>query len=380
MDINRKNYHSFVLDHLDGSLSADQEKALWLFLENNPDIREEVIGLEGASLKGAPATMPSHDKAALQGLGLEHCPGDSITEDNCHAWFIASVEGTLLPEQQEGLNAFLRRHPNMKREYALYGKTRLSPPHHISYPHKRTLKRVVVPVYVRRMVYYGAAAAIAFLLAMVWHPAFFRAELPQGPTLVSLDRQPITLAQTPYSPTEDDSRAKDDKQQPVTTEYLKEQATTHQHREKHKSQPSRSTTAKVPPVLDKQNVSPVKVNITPELALQYRPVFSHDAIADRKTQRPGFSDHVFMGLRQMENYQDLGFIAWGAFEDLTGVEREMNFDHQGKNLLWTIADLGIAGINAITGKDMELNRKVDQEGRLAEYRLKTSRMQIKTGR
>lgn len=369
-----------MLDHLDGTLSANQEEALWLFLENNPDIGEEAAGLEEISLKETAVPKSFDNKTALKGLAV--CDtGHPITVDNCQGWFIASVEGTLSPLHEDKLNAFLKDHPEMKGEYAQYCKTRLTPPDNIHYPNKRALKKFVLGPPMRRLVYYGAAAAVAILLTMVWHPAFFKAELPLEESFVSANRPAVTIANSPSLPSvrSNDNDIAD--QQPDTNEPRGIQVASNQS-EMHDFHPSESkerNPVDVPPVIDKRGALPLKANSSHDLDLQYRAGYVPQPTPEKWQQR-FFDNDVFMGIMQVENYQDLGFMAWRTIEDLTGVEREMDFENQRKNLLWTIADLGIAGVNAITGKQMELERQVNHDGRLAEYRLKTNRIQIKSAR
>ena len=51
MKINRNNYEAFLIDFLDGTLDAVLVAELMLFLEANPDIREEFDGIEDVSLE-----------------------------------------------------------------------------------------------------------------------------------------------------------------------------------------------------------------------------------------------------------------------------------------------------------------------------------------
>ena len=50
MKIDRNNYEQYFLDYLDRQMDPEQEKILLSFLEFNPDLKEELEGLERAHL------------------------------------------------------------------------------------------------------------------------------------------------------------------------------------------------------------------------------------------------------------------------------------------------------------------------------------------
>ena len=51
MEINLHNYEAFFLDYKEGSLSAEQEKELFLFLEQHPHLYEELHAFENIVLE-----------------------------------------------------------------------------------------------------------------------------------------------------------------------------------------------------------------------------------------------------------------------------------------------------------------------------------------
>ena len=46
MKINRNNYEMYFIDYLDGVLSPDLVSELLLFLDENPDLKEELSDLD----------------------------------------------------------------------------------------------------------------------------------------------------------------------------------------------------------------------------------------------------------------------------------------------------------------------------------------------
>ena len=51
MDINRDNYEFFLIDYIDGNLTAKQLEAVENFLWLNPDLKNELEGLSKHILK-----------------------------------------------------------------------------------------------------------------------------------------------------------------------------------------------------------------------------------------------------------------------------------------------------------------------------------------
>jgi anti-sigma factor RsiW len=50
MKINRHNYEEYLIDFMDGNLSANEVEAVMSFLESNPDIKAEYEELNGDQL------------------------------------------------------------------------------------------------------------------------------------------------------------------------------------------------------------------------------------------------------------------------------------------------------------------------------------------
>jgi len=50
MTINRNNYEAFIIDFIDGNLSPALRDELLVFLNQNPDIADEIDGIDGLIL------------------------------------------------------------------------------------------------------------------------------------------------------------------------------------------------------------------------------------------------------------------------------------------------------------------------------------------
>jgi hypothetical protein len=158
MNINRNNYEEFFIDYLDGLLSEARIIELEDFLLLNPDLREELEGMEAIVLDPAPISYAQ--KELLKQINLEL----PISLDNYDFFLIAEKEGDLNPEQLSALNAFLILHPEIKKERTDYSSLHLKADEAIVYKEKPQLKKSVFVIYRREIISFSAVAASILLM------------------------------------------------------------------------------------------------------------------------------------------------------------------------------------------------------------------------
>ena len=95
MKITRENYEVFFIDYLDGTLGPSGKAALNDFLDNNPDLRNELDEFEGLLLD-PDETEYSWKKE----LKKETSEGSSVNAKNFDRYCIAKVEGDLEPAEE----------------------------------------------------------------------------------------------------------------------------------------------------------------------------------------------------------------------------------------------------------------------------------------
>jgi hypothetical protein len=157
MEINRNNYEIYFLDYHEGNLSATQQAELFLFLEQHPDLKEE---LESFDLVKLPSSTISFE-------GKENLKRALITKENVQQYLIGNLEGDLNKEEKHELNKFLFQHPEFKKEEQLFAQTKLSPDKAIVFPAKSKLKHAVpISENKKRAFYFSVAAAACILLMM----------------------------------------------------------------------------------------------------------------------------------------------------------------------------------------------------------------------
>ncbi|MFO8055101.1 MAG: hypothetical protein R6U19_08090 [Bacteroidales bacterium] len=443
MNINRNNYETFMIDYLDGKLTPGQVAEVLLFLEQNPDIKQEVEGLHESSLPPAETTENAvfEDKAALKHISAT--PDKSINRQNYESWFIAAVEGTLTREEEfelnrfltknealeqsyrqfmatklkpeptlvfkekqqlkaiaitpvngidasnyeswmiaalEGeltshesrnFNAFLQQNPGLEHEYHWFLKTKLKKDESLIYPYKHRLKKFIIRFSGRATYSIAAtAAAIALLVGFSWNTIF---PPPSSPVQIArLSRPDINLLKPlptslPEEPSEETSGVHKNTQMPGERAAVAQKTYT----EKPVDNP--------PKRIDSYGQTLASVN--PEMTIEkdYR-IYIRNLYQLKETSvAPG--NDVFMALSEDQNeYPAIERLAWAKIENWTGVKKSESFENEKKNLFWTALDMGISGINKLTGSQLKVRKKVSPEGEIQGYKLKNNRFEISRSR
>ena len=157
--INRHNYEEYFLLYVDNELAAEDQLAVDRFIRENPDLGEELDMVRQAILP-------------LEHLEFEHKASlfnqeEGITSKNYETYFLLAVDQELSTEQNEEVERFVLKHPELQTEFILLQQTRLDP-EPIEFAGKEGLYRnkkeraVIIVKWVRM----SAAAAIIGLVAL----------------------------------------------------------------------------------------------------------------------------------------------------------------------------------------------------------------------
>ncbi len=181
MEISRKNYEIFFLDYLDGKLEGKKIDRFLDFIEQNPDLKEELAGIENLKL---PEKQIHFDNKKLL-----YKTGQQKTEDFTA---VAYMEGDL---SELDRNLFLKHfdfHPEQAKELDLLLRTRLQVDETIVFPAKEKLYR---RGFSRQLIYWGSRIAAVLLLAVTfWTVSNFSQQdetILQPEKLVQKQEEPI---------------------------------------------------------------------------------------------------------------------------------------------------------------------------------------------
>lgn len=159
MKVNRSNYEIWIIDWLDGNLSEPQSAELLSFLEENPDLKEEMEALTRFRLE-----KPLNKSQRFDSLKK---PAEDITDTQFEYLCIAHIERDLFPEQEKELEKITQQYPARKEVLDVFRKTILTPPDNRynkkSLLKKKTTGEKILTLSVR---FLSAAASLALLFSL----------------------------------------------------------------------------------------------------------------------------------------------------------------------------------------------------------------------
>lgn len=161
MEIERTNYEIWFTDWLDGNLSGSDVEKLKLFLEKNPDLKEELEELSSVTL--SPSLKTFSNKNLLKKT-LSEISGAQF-ETLC----IAYLENDLSSDQISEFLEIIEQDQEKKRTFEVYRKTKLIPLQ-ISYINKNHLYRRKPLHKVIRMSVIGISSAAAAAILIMTYP------------------------------------------------------------------------------------------------------------------------------------------------------------------------------------------------------------------
>ena len=194
MNINRGNYEEWMIDYVEGTLSAVDEERVRNFLKSNPDLKAEIDEFEVFTLEPS-GNNSFNDKQSLKknSSGIEGVSRN----DYLH---IKKAEGLLHGAEKQEYDVLMETTQGAEREQMLYNKTILSAEKSVLYPDKLKLKRVtLLPFFTKDRFNKVAAVSIIFLIASsIW--ATFNFDIIKPSLTASLKQpnrkeQPVTEQQ-----------------------------------------------------------------------------------------------------------------------------------------------------------------------------------------
>ena len=166
--IDRDNYEAYFVMYVDDELNAMERKAVEQFIEQNPDLEEEMIMLQQSVLKADDHIV--FEQKELLFKGTEHAP---INEQNCEEYFVLYGDDELTNAEKEKVEQFVYHHPQYQADFELIQQIKLVPDNALGFPDKTYLYRTEEDD--NRVIAFPwwrfTAAAIAILVfgTLTWH-------------------------------------------------------------------------------------------------------------------------------------------------------------------------------------------------------------------
>lgn len=160
MTINRNNYEEFFLLYADNELSKAERKMVEVFVNENPELKEEFCMLK-LTINIPEDDVRLDDKSFL----FKKESSFLINENNYEEIFVLYHDNELSEKEKVETENFVAKHPNLKTEFELIGKAKLTAESLVVYPDKSELYRKEKSGRVISMIiwrYVAAAVLIGF--------------------------------------------------------------------------------------------------------------------------------------------------------------------------------------------------------------------------
>ncbi len=358
MEINRNNYEAYMLDLLEGRLTAEDQQVVRDFLLLNPDCAQGIEETNPWSLEPSNISFPGKEQLKKE------MPDASfmLTTSNFDLFSISRLEGDLTREQELDHASMVEKHQEKRKEWEEWQQTKLHA-EPVLFTNKEVLKRnkgISGRVIWISIISSAAVIAILFSLLRVDQPATgselsVESEAFQNTekeVVRSLSSDPIPQQEIAAMIPKSESMLSND--EPVLFSIKK-----NPQREEESQMDSKSKDDGV----GTDTVKPVRIASHVISNSDFVNEGTYDRI--KHLEIPPASIH-------------LGSLSITQLAELDLQEVFDDYTRENEISLWSIANAGIKGINRITGTEMSLLAARDDEGDVAGFRFKSRRFSFAT--
>ena len=362
MDINRNNYEAWLLDLMEGSLSADEVQGVRDFLLLNPDCDSGLDELDPWMLDVEEISFSG--KEGLRKVLPDH--SSKFSETDFDLFSIAMLEGDLSESQEQEYFQELKGDEDKLREWIQWKKLKLEAKT-ILFDRKDILKKRTAPR--SRVIWISIASAAAALLLFFSLLDFEQGLNPKTqipPEAEAYIESPEEMEATEATATPETREVK-----PLSEELsalkpaIKDPEPAKFSIKKHQDPPEKPDQT--------MDTSQTKVQ---ELTLQERPLKL--AMLDRNLM----NQHLQVSYDKIEALELAGYPGYSdqVAEDFyaeDGLKRNYKEFVEKKNIsLLKIASAGVEGINRLSGSDLSLDVSRDGDGEVKGFRFRSSLLSV----
>lgn len=357
MKINRNNYEEYVIDYLDGRLNPVQTAELMYFFSQNPDLELEFNAFENYRLPESKLKFGN-----IEDLKKEYSDFQAVTDSNFDEFCVAEIEGDLDKKSRSRLYEYLKKNPGKKRDFELYQKTILEPDESLVFPDLNKLKKhKIIPfVSLRSRYYQGIAAAIILAVILT---VIFRRNPESGLISDAMPENENSVKKTEYVTAKTVTK----ETPPVETAVASESsmAETEVTEETH----IKSLQGHYKNSGQNDIISSTPGNDIEETSTQIRPIMIR-----KIDHSPYPSDLALLGKRppvqsdaeiKVKPEKSLAESLRERFRATEIFKSADNFN------AWNLAQASLKGINYLTESDIQISRKVNEEGRISKLSIES---------
>jgi hypothetical protein len=135
--ITRDNYEEWLVMYVDNELNEAGRLAVEQFIQQNPDLEEELVMLQQSVLLPDEQIVYEQKETLFKNTIAK----EPVNENNCSAWFVLYGDDELTNEEKDKVEVFVYKHPQYQQEFELIQQAKLVPDKSITFPEKAYLYR-----------------------------------------------------------------------------------------------------------------------------------------------------------------------------------------------------------------------------------------------
>jgi len=163
MNIDRHNYEEYFLLYIDNELSVDQKKQVELFVQENPDLEEELVMLMQSRLIPDDSIVFDRKHLLMKEGDAQHS-NSFINLNNYEQWLIMYVDDELSAGEKLAVERFALTHGHVQQELGLFQQAKLQP-EELVFPNKEILYRKEKTVRVISIQWWRVAVAAVLIIS-----------------------------------------------------------------------------------------------------------------------------------------------------------------------------------------------------------------------
>ena len=349
--IDRDNYEIFFLDYFDGNLPKDLIEDLFIFLDQNFDLKEEFEQMSVISINPDKISFPN--KNSLKKTESK------INNSNYNEYLAASIEGDLNNEELIELNQFINQNPQYKKEFEIIGKTKLVDDDEIIFENKNSLKHRTIQLH-RNIYSYVAVAAsviIVFGIFILTHKSEVSKSEYAKLNHTNLKTRNIStnklVAKTSIKTTVNNNQKIETK-----NKDLKKEITTIENAQlKNHSEVA---------VINKIQSKEIKIIENAMTTEQENPSFFNTFV-----NSPTTNNYEIAKNNIQENKNIISKLIVSSSNFINKVSNKSKKENL-KEGLWNLAFLGLRGYNKVLNRNIDMEKRYNDDGTLASVSIITS--------
>jgi len=135
--ITRDNYEVYFVMYVDNELSTGDRKAVERFVQQNPDLEEELVMLQQSVLRADDNIVFEQKELLFK----DAASAIQINQQNYEEYFVLYGDDELTNEEKDKVEQFVYKHPQYQAEFELIQQVKLVPDKALTFPDKTYLYR-----------------------------------------------------------------------------------------------------------------------------------------------------------------------------------------------------------------------------------------------